>query len=104
MSPSQPAGHTDAPAFDTIEVEETPEGPQTVEPLLRLRQLIPRQDAKQRLKTFTAFAQEGVQVLLKCEACAAEGRSWLLEPARAEESGELLLVCDCTLRILEGTA
>ncbi len=102
MSPSQPDGFTpdDEVTSDLIEV--TPEGTQTVEPFTRRRQVIPNDDGRRLRRVLLDFQRRGLTVMMRCEECGAAGRRAIIEATRAEETNELLLVCECTLRICEG--
>jgi hypothetical protein len=87
---------------DTIDLD-TVDVPQGADPLIiKHKQLIPNDDGRKLMRALKMLDSRHIQVVMRCIDCDVDGRMPIIEATRAEETNELLLVCGCTLRIMEG--
>ena len=82
-----------------VEVVAEPEA----EPSL-VRQVIPYDDAKVMVRAIKILARYNVGVVNVCLKCKEAKRTTadVAQWARKDDSGELMLNCGCTLRVLDG--
>lgn len=67
-----------------------------------LRQVISHQDGMNFRRVVRSLFPLDVGLLAICLTCQKEQRADVIQYARNEQTGEILLVCQCTVRILQG--
>lgn len=93
---------------DTLEVTELsddvapPQEPEIADAAPRLRQVIPNGDAKVIIRATRDLLRVGVGVMPVCLTCLREKRPELIQWGRSDASGELVMHCGCTVRVLSG--
>lgn len=97
--------------MNILEVTELPDDDATTPPQepevapaapTRLRQVIPHGDAKAIVRAVRDLLQVDVGVMPVCLTCLREKRPEMIQWGRSDASGEMVMHCVCTVRVLQG--
>lgn len=68
---------------------------------VKQRKVIPEDDARKIQRAIGACLSNQIQMMFVCPECEKEGREPLLTPALDGQTNELLMECQCTIRLFE---
>lgn len=87
---------------DTQPESVTPEVVKANEDIPLLRQVIPNDDARTLMRGLKSLVKRDVGPIMVCLTCQREKRPDIIQFAKRDTDNTLLMICACTVRILDG--
>ena len=85
---------------DTLEITAVDDTTDDAKPLPR--QVIVNDDARLLKRAFKLLMSFGIGPLMVCNACKEADRPEIIQWARTADTNDVVMVCGCRVRILEG--
>jgi len=90
---------------ETVDTAAPTQEPHVVAPdedIPLLRQVIPNDEARMLMRGLKSLVKRDVGPIMVCLTCQREKRPDIIQFAKRDTDGSLLMICACTVRILEG--